>query len=174
MNLAFSTHFKAGSLKGQPTYFVEKIWQSLADDRAADSDFFITGLMYDHYPFSVDAYDMPAKIHTIREYWKTKDGTLSKKQWKPGDLIHPVIYSRTVKHFNFAPIMKCEGIQNITIEHNVEYKHNPWVIIDNNHLCKSEIDTLAVNDGFNSARDFFEHFNKDLTGQIIHWTKFKY
>ena len=33
---------------------------------------------------------------------------------------------------------------------------------------------LAINDGFESLKHFFEYFNEDFEGKIIHWTDLKY
>lgn len=41
-------------------------------------------------------------------------------------------------------------------------------------LKRSQIEELAMNDGFESVDQFFAWFNKDWKGKIIHWTDLKY
>ena len=48
------------------------------------------------------------------------------------------------------------------------------MIIDNIVLTNKQIEQLAKNDGFDSVQDFFNWFNEDFNGRIIHWTDFKY
>ena len=33
---------------------------------------------------------------------------------------------------------------------------------------------LAVNDGFDGLKEFFQFFDRDFSGKIIHWTTQKY
>ena len=48
------------------------------------------------------------------------------------------------------------------------------VYIDNRTIAYPKLYKLAINDGFDSIEKFFEWFNKDFTGKIIHWTNLKY
>lgn len=47
-----------------------------------------------------------------------------------------------------------------------------------NHRKRDDMDVnmlkLAINDGFESIDDFFNYFNEDTTGKIIHWTDLEY
>ena len=36
------------------------------------------------------------------------------------------------------------------------------------------IKLLTKNDGFESVESFFEYFNENFRGKIIHWTEFTY
>ena len=102
-------------LNGKPSYFVEKIWQSLPAKLALESNYFSGGLMRKNYKFSDDAYDMKPKMHTIR-----KD---SSNRWKAGNDIHFTINVRTKNQFQFVPVVKCISVQIIEIKkhpnHNV-------------------------------------------------------
>lgn len=119
-----------------------------------------------------------AKIHTFRED--------NANRWKAGMNIHFVINNRTKKHYQFAPIIKCVSTQTVQIKWTGTYID---VTIDGKHYVNfntagswsfdqyngaEEIYALAVNDGFESAFDFFKYFSKDFTGKIIHWTNKKY
>jgi hypothetical protein len=48
------------------------------------------------------------------------------------------------------------------------------VNIDGRWITDAELKILSVNDGFDSVDDFFEWFNEDFAGKIIHWTDLKY
>lgn len=103
------------------------------------------------------------KIHTIR-----KD---SKNRWKQGNKIHFATGIRT-KHFNCFLTGECKSIQKVKIEYDLS--HAAKVYIDDRLLNHREIFELATNDGFEGAHDFFQWFNEDFEGKIIHWTTFKY
>jgi hypothetical protein len=111
-----------------------------------------------------------SKIHTIRHDVSNR--------WKVGKLIHFVINNRTPDRFQFAPVMKCTGVQAIQIKYwynGKDEKFNaPSVYIDDKELNATEVETLALNDGFNCKADFFDYFNTDFTGKLIHWTDKKY
>ena len=165
MILPFSTQ-----LNGKPTYFPEKIIKSLdvsdvekatLNDSLAEiicpKDFeFILGStnpFFEHHP----------KLHTIR-----KD---EKDRWNPGILIDFFINTRKKNMFRFAPKIPVVSIQHIGILH---YRDNPEVNIDGKYLFPNEIEQLAINDGFESVDEFFQYFNEDFHGKIIHWTNLKY
>lgn len=180
MTLAFSTH-----INGQLTHFVEKIWAGLISQTS------LTRFEYRHYNerhlcdfgSEMSDHDAPSihtKLHTIR-----KD---EKDRWKEGQNIHMVIHNRTPKRFQFAPVVKCVSVQEIEIQYHDKPlgERIATVHIDGQQYgtaiwkdCKlihnsSRLDSLVANDGFESVNDFFEYFNKDFTGKIIHWTNLKY
>tara|TARA_R110001606_G_scaffold395407_1_gene567638 strand:+ start:89 stop:580 length:492 start_codon:yes stop_codon:yes gene_type:complete len=163
MTLAFSTE-----LKGQATHFVDKIWQSLLRDDIHINFVEFNTKFKEVLPLigNTKIGDYPQKKHTIRAD--------KEDRWKPGNNIHFVINNRTPERFQFAPVVKCEAVQKITIKHSVEKWRQPWVSVDNKLLTGPEIETLAINDGFESSKEFFQYFNKDFKGKIIHWTKLKY
>ncbi len=62
------------------------------------------------------------------------------------------------------------GIQKITID-------EIGVSIDQKSLTLKEISELAINDGFESTRRFFEWFENygsEFSGKLIHWTDKRY
>lgn len=115
-------------------------------------------------------FEMPikrgTKIHTIRQD--------KPNRWKPGMLIHFAKGVRTKNYINFQ-MGQCFSMQKIEIKY---FQHglgeNVTVSIDGRKLQQSEVETLARNDGFDSFVDFFNWFNQDFEGKIIHWTDFKY
>lgn len=180
MTLAFSTE-----LKGQPTHFVEKIWEGLLNAKLELCLWDISNYVF-QAPNQLGAYVLGTfhpKLHTIR-----KD---EKKRWKEGRDIHMVINNRTPNRFQFAPVVKCVSTQEILIKYSPTLnrggrKFNKAIVwIDDGASeclwidgeiknCAVTIEQLALNDGFDSVYDFFEYFSEDFTGKIIHWTNLKY
>lgn len=102
------------------------------------------------------------KIHSIR-----KDPS---NRWSRGRLIHFATGVRT-KKYNCFKEDRCHSVQKL----NVTWEYGePFVHIDNYLIRGAEEELLAKNDGFDSVDDFFEWFDKDFEGKIIHWTDFKY
>lgn len=99
------------------------------------------------------------KIHSIRKG----------RRWRKGMTIHFYEKVRQKGMRKFRPDGICNCVQDIVLSCYARY-----VSIDGRKLTESEIDMLAHNDGFNSANDLFAFFSDNFTGQIIHWTNFKY
>ena len=103
------------------------------------------------------------KIHTIRED--------KPNRWKKNNLIHFATGVRT-KNYNNFQIGICVSTQRFEIRY---YSYLFRVTIDDRTLSYGEIETLAINDGFNNVQELLDFFdNKDFEGKIIHWTDFKY
>lgn len=80
-------------------------------------------------------------------------------------------------HFNkgIPELEKCKSVQKVEIKWiKPEIPTGAEVIIDGRFLSYDEIDTLAINDGFNSIEDFFRWFRNNWSGYILHWTDFRY
>jgi hypothetical protein len=171
MTLGFST-----KIKGDPTYFVEKIWQGIKDHE-------ITAELRDatfNHSFNWDAFAIVSpKIHTIRED--------KKNRWKVSNKIHFVINNRTKNRFQFAPILKVKSIQKFEIKYQyLKEKTIASVFMDEvlqgeviliNCVIKTSsftVDNISLNDGFESTNDFLEWFSTDFKGKMIHWTDCKY
>ena len=181
MTLSFKTQ-----INGKPTYFVEKIAQCLLSQMAlADLSFYEKWYpikLNENYTLCRDWYEgnIVSKLHTIR-----KDNA---NRWHCGRDIHLVIKNRTPDRFQFAPVVECLGVQKIDIKItslNKEGKVSGALIwIDDNYLggynlygglpSQKDIELLAINDGFDDLEQFFEYFNTDFEGKIIHWTDLKY
>lgn len=177
MTLGYKTR-----INGKPTDFVGKIWSGLVDlpeikdllnaeKELIHMQYFLgsieRGLMN-----RIEKYK--PKLHTIR--------TDEKNRWKAGNKIHSVVKNRTPERFQFAPVVLCKSVQKIMIRHSKSnmdvvkvwidgeliYEGHKWIRVN------SKIIDLAVNDGFDSTRSFFEYFDRDFFGKIIHWTSLKY
>lgn len=107
------------------------------------------------------------KIHTIRED--------KHNRWKAGKIIHFATGVRT-KNYNCFKEGVCVSVQTIEIKHNKNVCKvlSRTVIVDGRELEPTEILRLAKNDGFKTKNDFFDWFNKDFKGKLIHWTNKKY
>lgn len=170
MTLSFQTKWpeRMGELAGEPNYFVEKIWDGL------------------HFPNCRDAFDLfrDNYIKKFGQDWDSEDEFNPKlhtirldphNRWKQGTKIHFVINNRTKDRFQFAPVIECMSVQKIEIV----YRHiknerpaNAW--IDGRIMSEDEIEQLSLNDGFPSVEAFFQYFNGDFSGKIIHFTDLKY
>lgn len=176
MTLGFSTKWgsEMGSeLKGKPTYFLDKIWQSLIEEKLCtleDARHYANEFSNKFDAFwNVPSYTRIPKLHTIRKG----------NRWREGMKIHFVINNRTKDRFQFAPVIECTGVQEIGIIYDGKWGTLPTVVIDgikyNTYLRDFRvIQKLAKNDGFESIEDFFKYFNEDFKGQIVHWTKLRY
>lgn len=180
MNLSFTQ-----TINGKPNYFIEKIWSGL--DPMITPDYYCFNEDYvnkfvNHWDgawTNTTETNFPPKLHTIREYRRTKTGELSPKQWKAGDKIHMCINPRQKNYFQFAPVVKCVSVQTIEIKHEL-YKDGDFAVnfrktfVDGIELYQPDLQNIAINDGFDSIEDFYLYFDKNFTGVIIHWTNLKY
>lgn len=167
MILPFSTKFADGS----KTCFVRKIWDGL---HAIVPDYDSEKLFYAQKHF--EKFNQPwdglnrdiqfPKIHTIRHDVHDR--------WKPGMKIHAVIFNRSKQQFQFAPVLVCKSTQRIEIIYYDTFPVCVEVKVDGLSLTRSEILTLAINDGFAGIVSFWNFFNKSFSGKIIHWTECKY
>ncbi|MBY0488179.1 MAG: hypothetical protein K2P85_13480 [Flavobacteriaceae bacterium] len=178
MNLPFSTQ-----LNGKPTYFVEKIWVSLEKRYAEISKEGKRYLMPPEYFECLDkgfknSNPFNAKLHSMRED--------KKDRWKPGMIIDFFINNRTKDMFRFAPRIPVISTQKIEITWISNFRNlqpsklSPKrfnyleVIIDDRLIEIKEVHELSQNDGFDTIEDFFDFFNEDFKGKIIHWTDKRY
>lgn len=176
MTLGFRTKWQIENMPihmaDKPTYFVDKIWQSIHSNFRTDSESKYSVPRYPkEYYLSIEKglitmYKREPKKHSIRED--------KKNLWKAGNNIHFVIGNRTKNRFQFAPVIKVKSTQKIEILHGLKSDKQAFVTVDGKTLHIAEIEQLAINDGFDSVDDFFAWFNKDFTGKIIHWTNLKY
>ncbi len=164
--LPFSTKFKDGT----PTFFIIKIWESLALKNDFNSSEFIHyrdayKLKFGH-PWSILFKSYHPKHHTIRQD--------EKNLWVPGRKIHMVVFNRTKNRFQFAPVLEVKSVQKIEIIRTSDYLNETIVKVDNRQLQQKEVQLLAWNDGFDNLIDFWLWFSGGFTGKIIHWTNLKY
>lgn len=181
MILSFSTQ-----IDGKQTEFVSKIWAGINSQFSTHEK----GKQVFNYPKEylecnllgyLSWYQQNPKIHTIRED--------KNNRWQPGTKIDFFINARQKNMFRFAPVLPVVSTQKIEITYYDEsnptftgdlskiakgYYNEVEVVIDNNKLTVKEIESLSLNDGFDSVNDFFAYFDKDFSGKLIHWTNQQY
>jgi len=110
------------------------------------------------------------KIHTFR--------LDPHDRWKAGRSVQGATGVRT-KHYKEFFRGLCYSVQPVKIrwvnfEAGSKKVRYLGIFIDGRKLDSSEFHSLAVNDGFKDIVAFMHWFDKDFSGKIIHWTKFKY
>ncbi|WP_040532923.1 ASCH domain-containing protein [Leeuwenhoekiella blandensis] len=114
-----------------------------------------------------------SKKHTIRED--------KKNRWKVGNKIHFATGIRTKAYNQFADGV-CTLIEPFEVKYKYEDRKTTANVFVNNELlgqaiwfdCKLKsssfsVDMLSANDGFTRTNDFFDWFDKDFKGKLIHW-----
>jgi len=190
MTLSFKIYAKLGRVQWY-TGFVEKIIKSL-EEEGTISRRDRMGLMAKASQIvkdkigiyiNTDGYEaIRPKKHTIRAPRK-------KRQIRAGDKLHLAIFNRSTSRLQFAPTLKCTHIDEIAIHWEIFPGQSRVVVLVNGHweifpgqsrvvvlvngrrLSADEVRELAINDGFDNTHDFFQWFNQDFKGYIIHWTK---
>jgi len=105
------------------------------------------------------------KIHTIRQDRNNR--------WQAGRVIHFATGVRTPNYDCFM-IDECVSVQKISIKYSSNPFWTPQVTVDGENLSANDLQLLASWDGFPSVAEFFEWFDKDFVGKLIHWTDLKY
>jgi len=168
MKLSFATE-----INQQPNYFLEKIWKGLLQGPGSLEESYQNyqrrylgkfGQCWDGDTFGEF---LEPKLHTIR-----KDAA---NEWSAGLDIQLVVNIKTPDEFQFAPTLKCQSVQRIQIDYsNLINAAGPAVFIDYQLIDQETLLCLAINDGFPTIADFFAYFNKEFTGNLIHWTPISY
>lgn len=89
------------------------------------------------------------------------------------------------KHYNCFNVVMCKSVQKIKIHYTQQSFFSKKVSVEingayfafcnlNTGVYEGKIEKLVRNDGFDSVEDFFDWFNKDFEGKIIHWTYLRY
>lgn len=116
------------------------------------------------YTYFQGAITNGIKIHSIRKG----------SRWKPGNKIHFSTGART-KHYKCFKTGLCQSVQKIEITWN-EPEDMLKIMVDEKEVSSTTVMRMAYYDGFSHMGKFEEWFKPLLpfTGQIIHWTDFKY
>lgn len=177
MTLGFSQ-----TANGEPTHFVEKIWEALLQKGIVVSAKEMAGIGMEvpELQNHVVGTHRP-KLHTIRQD--------KKDRWHKSRLVHAVINNRTKDRFQFVPTFFCGGVQQIEISSpygaaSMQVKidgeifgeyHYGWDVQNN----EAGLLQLAHNDGFDDIESFHRYFESvyddgKYRGKIIHFTDLKY
>ena len=175
MILPFSTE-----MNGKPTHFIDKIWSGLIYKKLSTiricRDFERQRALITPSQFGVVPYHHP-KLHTIRED--------KNNRWKVGTKIDFFINARQKNMFRFAPVLPVVSTQVFEINwHSSNEKLFVRVYIDGKSFARIDFDKelyvsgqmldFVNSDGFDTIEDFFDYFDKDYVGKIIHWTDLEY
>lgn len=161
--ITFSRFFPKGHIReGQPTYFVEKIWNSVSE-RCREK---FTSL-------EMDPTIKGTKIHTIR----------AGNKWKVGDKFSPRVWSGTPRRSQqniIAPDIEIKHIYDIVI--SVDFFWRFKVKVNNLYFAESStmnlkctLENVAYNDGLtlDDFKSWFINNGSDrppFKGQIICWS----
>lgn len=150
--LPFSRFYPKGHPKeGEPTYFIEKIWESIGD------------AYFDQYPAAVLG-DFQSKHHTIRQG----------NRFNPGDVIIPFAWSDKPyrsKWIRFSPKIEVKKVWRFEMDECGVFSLDGFYVLD-----EAQEETLCKNDGL-EAHDFYRWFMprpnkpKPFSGQIICWNE---
>jgi hypothetical protein len=139
--------FKTKFKDNQPTLFVEKI---------------LAGVDAEYKKLYTP------KIHSLREGYR----------WCTGDEIHMATGARTSSYHQFnkpyPQLQKCISTQDVFMTY---IRHQLEVTIDDKYMWRPNVELLMLNDGLTRERFinwFFPGPKDEWSGQIIHWTDFKY
>lgn len=172
--ITFSRFFPKGHPKaGQPTYFVEKIWESIYLDYAGWSNLHtlvdIAPSIYNHGLFK-------PKHHTIR----------AGHRFKVGDKFSPRVWSGKPyqsKQIIIAPDIEVKKVWDFQLKFDGDYlmiSVNNWPFYEENSSFVTQaeaLETLAENDGLtvDDMKSWFgihpKKKGKDFDGQIICWNE---
>lgn len=115
---------------------------------------------------------------------KIEDGTKKHtarhgKRWRAGMKMQMATGVRT-KDYNCFKEVEVHGVQDMAIVYAKDEIGKcakgiiPVVKIDGGVLDIKQIAELAINDGFVDVGEFFNWFDEDFDGQLIHWTDMRY
>ena len=162
--ISFSKKFPAYHPKaGQPTYFVEKFWKSLWDQKKSHNIHLFQEPHDNHFhPMGANdmrnVHEFKGKHHTIR----------AGSRWKQGEYFSPRVWSG--KPYNSKMIKIAD---DTLIERIFDFQIDPLtskLLIEGKEIEKSDIFELAVNDGL-FGPDLLAWFKwpKQFSGQVICW-----
>lgn len=170
--ITFSRTFPAYHPKaGQPTYFVEKLWNSI--DKDANIGLHLNRISLTNLNDTLDLERMESFISSLDLY---SDCSQSKKhhtiragsRWKVGDKFSPRVWSGrpyNSPQITIAPDIEVVKVWDIGLV--IRGDHKEFVCGDTD-LTGTSISKIAENDGL-SVNDLFSWFNRPFTGQIICW-----
>jgi len=163
MKLSFST-----KIEDKPNYFLEKIWKGILQEHPNLENTYL-----DYQRRHLDKFGCFWDGDNYREFLNPKIHTIRRdvnKQWKKGMTINLVININENDEFQFAPVLKCQNTQNVQIDYSNFVITGPAVFVDYELYTNDQLEVLAINDGFTGSEEFFQYFNADFNGTLIHWT----
>ena len=111
--------------------------------------------------------NFPEKILTSKKLTTIRKGD----RWKPGMKIHFATGVRTKEYNQFAEGI-CIDASDILIEPKIKQVTIGALTLEGyiEHSFRGEsLESIAIDDGFDSVEDFWKFFDNDFEGQIISW-----
>jgi hypothetical protein len=167
--ITFSRYFPSyHPKKGQPTYFVEKIWKGLGQleyEWDLVKVLQVENLITVKMPYS----DFIPKYHTIR----------AGHRWKVGDKFSPRVWSGKPYNSNqiiIAPDIEIKKVWDITVNCCLNEKKEKLLQVHINGKVfdtKEQYASIAANDGLSETEllDWFWNPKKTFEGQVICWNE---
>jgi hypothetical protein len=160
----FSREFPSYHPKaGQPTYFVEKIWNDIQ--------------LYATYKLICDLNPL-VPVDILWTFWKSIEGKIDEEKghtiragnhFKVGDKFSPRIWSG--RPYNSKQIIIAPDIEVVKVwDIEVVWRGDCQEFVMPSAQTKTTISEIAKNDGL-ELNDLLNWFNKPITGQIISWSK---
>jgi len=158
--ILFSTKFPSyHPKKGEPTFFVEKIIQSVM--KPNDNSWY--DLDHSKLPFDKEFYfskECKPKHHTIR----------SNQRWKVGDKFSPRIWSGQPyqsKQITIAPDIEIKKVWDFKLLGGNAF------MTGHDYMRDSFLGKIAMNDGLSLINfiSWFKQFSENFDGQIICWNE---
>jgi len=143
--------------KGEPTFFVEKIWSTEMFKKDFDR-----GIIKDAFK-NYEERNFEPKWHTIR----------AGKRWKVGDKFSPRVWSGkpyASKQIVIAPDIEIKKVWNVRINPNGNYTEVMLTTKSVNVFTLLSCGNVAENDGLD-VNDFINWFQKAGDYQIICWNE---
>lgn len=152
--------------KGQPTYFVEKIWKSIWDNhKGSDNPLYPYWMDYDRaFPATDELgniHNHTPKHHTIR----------AGKRWKTGDMASLRVWSGNP--YNSPQITIAPDVELVVYDFEVEIEDDLLIrYINGFEISYTTLQRLAENDGLtlDEMQSWFK-MPREFSGQILCWNK---
>ena len=156
--------------KGQPTFFVEKIWQSFGINPLFPSP--SLSIHNTHLPYDI-VHLVGDDLVYLHEYDPKHHAIRSGNRWKVGDKFSPRVWSG--KPYNSKQIIIAPDITIVSVQ-KIEMDLNGIFSVDGKYLDEIRFLELAKNDGleFNDMVNWFmPNYDKpkEFKGQIICWNE---
>jgi len=178
-NVTFSRKYPSyHPKKGQPTFFVEKIWKSMGGiDHFSEIGYYQFSKYLGYNPDSNDLINKvnnsDPKYHTIRKG----------RRWKVGDWFQPVFWGDDInpksgrsgpyhsKQIGFSPPIQVKYVWDFEIKDTIIHLTGSVVHVDG-YSYDHTLNEIAKNDGL-STDDLLHwlKFPNDFDGQIICWSE---
>jgi len=141
--------------KGEPTYFVEKVWTAIGFDKC-NSAIPANEASLNNEVYRFLRNDFKPKHHTIR----------AGKRWKDGDMASLRVWSG--KPYNSPQIVIAPDVKLRVLDIEMP-DHGKFIINGKTHEGFGFWDALAANDGLRLG-ELYDWFNKlPFSGQILIW-----